>query len=80
MSSADVKENVVVDARGLACPMPVVKTAKAMRAMAPGQVLELMSTDLGSVKDVPAWAQGTGNELVATDESGGVFTFYLRKS
>ena len=80
MSSADLKEDVVVDARGLSCPMPVVKTAKAMKAMAPGQVLKLMATDLGSVKDVPAWAQGTGNELVATDEGGGVFTFYLRKS
>jgi TusA-related sulfurtransferase len=69
----------VLDARGLLCPMPVLKAAKAMRDLEAGRVLKLLSTDRGSLADVPAWADDTGNELLATCEEDGAFTFYLRK-
>ena len=54
----------LVDARGLSCPMPIVKTATAMRALASGKVVEVLATDPGSVKDFNAWARSTGNELI----------------
>ncbi len=69
-----------LDARGLLCPMPIVKTAKAMKELAPGQVLKLLSTDRGSVTDVPAWTDTTGNELVEQHEQDGVFVFVIRKA
>ena len=49
-----------VDARGLSCPMPIVKTAQAVKSMAPGSVVELLATDAGSIKDVAAWCRATG--------------------
>jgi len=69
-----------LDARGLLCPMPIVKTAKAMKALAPGEVLKLMATDRGSVTDVPAWTDTTGNELLEWHEEGDVFVFLIRKN
>ena len=69
-----------LDARGLLCPMPIVKTAKAMKELAPGEVLKLLSTDRGSVTDVPAWTDTTGNELVEQHEEDGVFVFLIRKT
>jgi tRNA 2-thiouridine synthesizing protein A len=71
--------NVVVDAKGLNCPMPIVKTAQAIKAMASGQTLEVLATDAGSVKDFAAWSKTTGNELVEQTTDGGVFRFVLRK-
>jgi TusA-related sulfurtransferase len=69
----------VLDARGLLCPMPIVKTAKAMRSLDAGQVLKLLATDRGSLADVPAWAEDTGNELLEAREEDGTFVFLLRK-
>ena len=69
-----------LDARGLLCPMPVVKTAKAMRELPAGAVLKLLATDRGSVTDVPAWADTTGNELLEWHEEDGVFVYLLRKA
>jgi len=69
-----------LDARGLLCPMPIVKTAKAMKELAPGEVLKLMATDRGSVTDVPAWTDTTGNELLEWHEEGDVFVFLIRKN
>ena len=69
-----------LDARGLLCPMPIVKTAKAMKELAPGEVLKLMATDRGSVTDVPAWTETTGNELLEWHEEGDVFVFLIRKN
>ncbi len=69
----------VVDAKGLSCPMPIVKTAQAIKGLASGQLLEVLSTDPGSVKDFTAWAKSTGNPLVEQAEEGGVFRFVLRK-
>ena len=69
-----------LDARGLLCPMPIVKTAKAMKELAPGAVLKLLATDKGSITDVPAWTATTGNELLEQHEEDGVFVFLIRKA
>lgn len=69
----------VVDAKGLSCPMPIVKTAQAMKGLASGQLLEVLATDPGSTKDFTAWAKSTGNELVEQTVDAGVFRFVLRK-
>jgi len=67
-----------VDARGLNCPMPIVKTAQAMKTLASGQALEVLATDPGSVKDFEAWARSTGNPLAEQTVDGGVYRFVLR--
>jgi tRNA 2-thiouridine synthesizing protein A len=69
----------VVDARGLSCPMPIVKTAQAVKSLASGQLLEVLATDPGSTKDFTAWAKATGNGLVEQTVEGGVYRFVLRK-
>ncbi|MEI7742275.1 MAG: sulfurtransferase TusA family protein [Chloroflexota bacterium] len=68
-----------VDARGLSCPMPIVKTAQAVKAMASGQTVEVLATDAGAVKDFAAWAKTTGNEMVEQTVDGGVYRFVMRK-
>lgn len=68
-----------VDARGLSCPLPIVKTKKAMDTMQSGQVLELLSTDKGSRKDVKAWADNGGHALLDLQEEAGVFRFHIQK-
>lgn len=68
-----------VDARGLSCPMPIVKTAQAIKSVAPGGLLEVLATDPGSVKDFAAWARTTGHELVEQSVDGGIFRFVLRR-
>jgi tRNA 2-thiouridine synthesizing protein A len=77
---AEVKEDKLVDASGLSCPMPVVKAAKEMRALAPGQVLKIVATDHGSLADIPAWAEDTGNALLDTRDEGGRYVFLVRKN
>lgn len=79
MTELQDQATTTVDARGLLCPMPIVRTAKAMKELAPGQVLRLLATDRGSVADVPAWAQSTGNELLEWHEDDGGFVFLVRK-
>jgi tRNA 2-thiouridine synthesizing protein A len=71
--------DVQVDARGLNCPMPIVKTAQAVKGMASGQTLEVLATDPGSTKDFAAWSKSTGNEMVEQTVDGGVYRFVLRK-
>jgi tRNA 2-thiouridine synthesizing protein A len=68
-----------VDAHGLSCPMPIVKTAQAIRSMPSGALLELLATDPGSVKDVEAWSKTTGNELVEQSVDGGIYRFVVRR-
>jgi tRNA 2-thiouridine synthesizing protein A len=80
MTQTQIQETETLDARGLLCPMPVVKTAKAMKTLQAGQVLKLLATDRGSIKDVPAWAETTGNELLDWHEDGDTLVFFLRKT
>lgn len=68
-----------LDLKGLSCPLPIIKTAKAMKTVAPGQLLEVFATDPGSVPDFKAWSQTTGNALVECDGAGSVFRFVLKK-
>ena len=63
----------------MATPMPIIKTAKAMRDLAPGDLLEAFATYPGSVPDFKAWAETTGNPLVESGQEGGVFRFVLKK-
>jgi tRNA 2-thiouridine synthesizing protein A len=70
---------ITVDAKGLNCPMPIVRTAVAVKAMASGDCVEVLATDPGSVKDFAAWARSTGNEIVEQGAEGGVFRFVMRK-
>ena len=67
------------DASGMSCPLPILKTKKALADMASGQVLKLISTDCGAVKDMQAFADQTGNDLLSTEEVNGVYTFYMKK-
>jgi tRNA 2-thiouridine synthesizing protein A len=69
----------VVDARGLSCPMPIVKTAQACKGLPSGAAVELVATDPGSIKDVAAWCRATGNELVEQTSDGAVYRFVIRR-
>jgi len=79
MTQLEIHEAQVLDARRLSCPMPVVETAKAIKALEPGEVLKIMATDRGSIADVPAWANSTGNTLLNWHEEGDTLVFYVRK-
>jgi tRNA 2-thiouridine synthesizing protein A len=68
------------DASGLACPMPIVKTKKSLADMASGQVLRVIATDPGSVSDMQAFAEQTGNALVGTATENSKFVFFLKKA
>lgn len=77
--SADIKADQVLDAKGLSCPLPILKTKKAVEAMAKNQILKVETTDPGSKNDMASWAKRTGNEIVKTEEGTGTFTFYIKK-
>ncbi len=68
-----------VDARGLSCPMPIVRTAQAVKPLAPGAIVEVLSTDPGSQKDFVAWCRSTGNELVEQAVDGAIYRFVIRR-
>lgn len=68
-----------LDVRGLNCPLPILRAKKALGDLSPGQVLKVMATDPGSVKDFAAFCRQTGHELVSSDATPAEFTFLLRK-
>jgi tRNA 2-thiouridine synthesizing protein A len=68
-----------LDARGLKCPMPVVKTSQEIKSIAVDDILEVLATDPGSIADISAWCKSTGNELLKMDQGDGVFKFYIRR-
>lgn len=72
--------DITVDTKGMACPMPIVKAKKALDGLAPGQTMEVLSTDKGSLNDFQAWVKQTKNELVSHEEENGVFKFLVKKS
>ncbi len=77
----EVKADKMLDCTGLLCPMPVVKTKKAMNDLEVGQVLEMIATDPGSIPDMEAWAKQTQHELLVAEElDGGKFRFLIRKT
>ena len=68
-----------LDVKGLNCPLPILRTKKALAEMDSGQVLRVQATDPGSLKDFPAFAKQTGNQLVEQREENRVFEFYLKR-
>ncbi|MBF0319845.1 MAG: sulfurtransferase TusA family protein [Nitrospirae bacterium] len=77
---ADIKPDEILDTKGLNCPMPVLKTKKAIDGMASGKVLEVQSTDAGSKSDIPALLNRLGHELLDTKENGNVISFFIKKA
>ena len=75
-----IKANVKLDAKGLACPMPIVRTKKMIETLEAGQVLEIQATDKGSTADLKAWANRVGHQYIGTIEEGNVLKHYVRKS
>ena len=69
-----------IDCLGLACPMPILKTREAVKQLAPGQVLEMISDDPASEADLRSWSAKTGHRLLATERNGPVFRFLIRKT
>jgi tRNA 2-thiouridine synthesizing protein A len=74
-----IKEDQVLDCSGMLCPMPVVKTSKAIKELQSGQVLKMIATDPGAPPDMEAWSRQTGNELLRSMQEDGKFVFFFRK-
>jgi len=75
-----MEADVTLDTFGLLCPMPIIKTAQKMRELKVGEVLEVLATDPGIRKDMPAWCRATGNEYLGLEEREGEYRVYVRKS
>ncbi len=72
--------DMTLDAKGLNCPLPILKTKKAIKSLRPGGTLEVLATDPGSVADFQAFCKTTGHTLIEHDESGGVYRFVIQHS
>jgi tRNA 2-thiouridine synthesizing protein A len=81
MRSGDPEMNFdrELDARGLNCPLPILKAKKSLNEMTSGQVLKIVATDPGSIKDMQAFSSQTGNQLLSTTEENKVYVFFLKK-
>lgn len=75
----DATIGLSLDFKGLSCPIPIAKTARAMKELAPGQLVEVFATDPRSVPDFKAWSKTTGNPLLESGEEGEIFRFVLKK-
>ncbi|MGQ9459474.1 MAG: sulfurtransferase TusA family protein [Anaerolineae bacterium] len=75
----ELKPEKTLDARGLQCPMPVVKTSQEIKNVPVGGILEVLATDPGSMADISAWAKSSGNALVKMEKGEGVFRFLIRR-
>lgn len=69
-----------LDTKGMNCPLPILKTKKAIKALSDGETLEVLSTDPGSVKDFEAFCRSTGNKLMESDEDDGIFRYVIEKA
>jgi len=77
---SEIKADQTLDCKGLACPMPIVKTKKAMDQLHSGQVIEVQATDKGSLADIQGWAKNTGHHYLGTIQNGDVLKHFIRKS
>ncbi|SFJ67524.1 sulfurtransferase TusA family protein [Thermoflavimicrobium dichotomicum] len=75
-----IKADVQLDCKGLSCPMPIVRTKKAIDQLEPGQVIEVQATDPGSLADIQGWAKSKGHQYLGTKQEGDVLKHYLRKA
>ncbi|MCX7569372.1 sulfurtransferase TusA family protein [Tumebacillus sp. DT12] len=72
--------DLIVDAKGLSCPMPIVRAKKGIDSLQSGQVMQLEATDKGSVNDFQGWIKQTGNEMLKMEEDNGVYRFFVKKA
>lgn len=77
--SEELKADLVLDLKGLMCPIPVVRVSKAIKEVPVGGVIEATATDPGVLADIPAWAKSTGNEMVKTEREGKAIKFWVRR-
>ena len=77
--SKEIKIDQEIDCSGLSCPLPVLKTKKAINSISSGQVLKVTSTDPGSNKDISAWSKHTGNTILKHEDQSGSFVFYIQR-
>ena len=77
--SEEIKADKVMDLKGLACPMPVVKVSKGIKEVEIGQIVEAQTSDPGSLSDFPAWAKTSGNEILKTDQDGDLIRFFIKR-
>jgi tRNA 2-thiouridine synthesizing protein A len=77
VANLDIK--LKVDASGLSCPLPILRASQGIKTIESGQLMEIVATDPGSVKDLDAWSKATGNALVEQDSAGGKFRFVVRR-
>jgi tRNA 2-thiouridine synthesizing protein A len=77
--SDDTNAVKILDLKGLACPMPVVKVSKGIKEIEVGQVLQAVTSDPGALTDFPAWANTTGNEIIKTETEGKETTFFIKR-
>ena len=75
-----MKTDLIIDAKGLACPMPIVKAKKGIDSLTSGQIMQVEATDKGSVSDFGAWANRTGHEMLKMEEDNGVYRFFVKKA
>jgi len=76
---SEIAASRTLDARGLKCPMPVVRTSQEIKGIEIGDVLEVLATDPGSMADIQGWCKSTGNELLKMEKGEGVFRFYIQR-
>jgi len=74
-----MKPDATLDCYGLLCPMPIIQTAKKIKDLRVGQVLEILSTDEGIIEDMPAWCKMTGQEYLGLERDGDVYRVFVRK-
>ncbi len=75
-----MKSDQTLDCTGLYCPMPIVKTREKFKQLKTGEILEIVADDKGIKKDMPAWADATGNEFMGIEEAGGEIKVYVKKT
>ncbi len=75
-----MKNDKVLDVKGLSCPMPIVKTKKTIDGMESGQILEIHATDKGSKKDLAAWVEATGHEMLHQEDDGTILKYWIQKA
>ncbi|MDQ0060857.1 sulfurtransferase TusA family protein [Paenibacillus harenae] len=82
MTQPSIRANTILDCQGLACPMPIVRTKKAIESLIPGEVIEVQATDRGSLADIQSWAKKTGHHYLGTVEEGGggMLKHFIRKA
>jgi tRNA 2-thiouridine synthesizing protein A len=72
-------EDDTLDARGMACPQPILKLAESIKELKGGQLLKVLADDPGALEDIPVWCRRTGNQMISITEEGGTITVFIRK-